>query len=141
MPSSRGTSPEPGSVVSRVDGNAVANMALSLRGVPYLNGGGDPRGFDCSGLTQYVFAQYGIALPRGVRDQFEAGTSIHQKELTAGDLLFFRTTGHGATHVGVAIDGDQFVHAPSSKGVVRVERLSSTYWTSRFLGARRVTPS
>jgi NlpC/P60 family len=121
-----------------VDGYALAGMALSLRGAPYRNGGADPQGFDCSGFTQYVFARYGVALPREVRDQFQQGKSVKADELAVGDLLFFTTVAPGATHVGIAIGGDQFIHAPSSTGVVRVERLSTSYWSTRFVGARRV---
>jgi NlpC/P60 family protein len=124
---------------SAVDGYALAGTALSLRGAPYRDGGADPTGFDCSGFTQYVFAKYGVALPREVRDQFHEGKSVKGDELTAGDLLFFTTVAPGPTHVGIAIGGDQFVHAPSSTGVVRVERLSSSYWSPRYLGARRVS--
>jgi cell wall-associated NlpC family hydrolase len=58
--------------------------------------------------------------------------------IEAGDLLFFTTVAPGASHVALAIGGDEFVHAPSERGQVRVERLSSTYWARRFLGARRV---
>jgi peptidoglycan DL-endopeptidase CwlO len=121
-----------------VDRYALVGTALSLRGAPYRNGGADPQGFDCSGFTQYVFAQYGVALPREVREQFEQGKSVKGGEEPApGDLLFFTTVAPGATHVGIAIGGDQFVHAPSSTGVVRVERLSASYWSARYLGARR----
>ena len=123
---------------STVDGYALVGTGLSLRGAPYRNGGADPQGFDCSGFTQYVFAQYGVSLPREVREQFEQGKSVKGgEELAAGDLLFFTTVAPGATHVGIAIGGDQFVHAPSSTGVVRVERLSASYWSARYLGARR----
>ena len=58
--------------------------------------------------------------------------------MVPGDLIFFTTTAPGASHVAIAIGGDEFVHAPSSTGVVRVERLSSSYWSPRFLGIRRV---
>jgi cell wall-associated NlpC family hydrolase len=126
-------------LVSAVDDYALIGTALSLRGVPYRNGGADPQGFDCSGFTQYVYAQYGMALPREVRDQFESGERV-EGDLAAGDLLFFTTVAPGATHVAIAIGGDQFVHAPSSTGVVRVERLSTSYWAARYLGARRVMP-
>jgi cell wall-associated NlpC family hydrolase len=126
--------------VPAVDGYALVGTALSLRGTPYRNGGADPTGFDCSGFTQYVFARYGVALPREVRDQFQQGKSVEDGALAAGDLLFFTTTAPGATHVGIAIGGDQFVHAPSSTGVVRVERLSTSYWSARYLGARRLEP-
>ena len=121
-----------------VDGYSLVGTALSLRGTPYRNGGADPTGFDCSGFTQYVFAKYGVALPREVRDQFQEGKSVKDDDLAAGDLLFFKTTADGPTHVGISIGGDQFVHAPSSAGVVRVERLSASYWSDRYLGARRI---
>jgi peptidoglycan DL-endopeptidase CwlO len=111
---------------------------MSLRGAPYRNGGSDPSGFDCSGFTQYVFAQYGIALAREVRDQFLQGSAVGADEIAPGDLLFFSTTTAGPSHVAIAIGDDQFVHAPSSTGVVRVEHLSVRYWSTRYLGARRV---
>ena len=120
------------------DGYALTSTALSLRGAPYRNGGTDPNGFDCSGFTQYVFARHGILLPREVRDQFRLGASVNPDQLVAGDLLFFATTDPGASHVAIAIGGDEFVHAPSSTGVVRVEHLGSSYWSPRFLGAKRV---
>jgi cell wall-associated NlpC family hydrolase len=124
--------------LTAVEEYALVGTALALRGAPYRNGGTDPNGFDCSGFTQYVFAQHGVALPREVRDQFEQGKSIKTGDLEAGDLLFFTTVAPGPTHVGISIGGDQFVHAPSSTGVVRVERLSTSYWSTRYLGARRI---
>jgi cell wall-associated NlpC family hydrolase len=111
---------------------------LSLRGEPYRDGGDGPGGFDCSGFTRYVFAQHGVALPRGVREQFRIGRNVRPKDLEPGDLIFFTTTDPGPSHVGIAVGGDEFVHAPSSAGVVRVERLSSSYWSARFIGARRL---
>ena len=127
------------SAAGTIDDYALTATALALRGTPYRNGGTDPNGFDCSGFTQYVFGQYGVRLPREVRDQFEVGATVKPAEVAAGDLLFFATSGRHATHVGIAIDGDQFIHAPSSTGVVRVERLSQPYWMHRFVGARRVS--
>ena len=123
---------------SNVDGYALVGTALALRGIPYLDGGGDPQGFDCSGFTQYVFAQHGVALPRAVREQFRVGKSVKPQDLAPGDIVFFATTGAGPSHVAIAIGGDEFVHAPSSTGVVRVEHLSSSYWSPRYLGARRL---
>lgn len=127
----------PSPVTSDVD--ALIGTALDLRGVPYRDGGSDPQGFDCSGFTQYVFGQHGVALPRAVREQFREGQRVDVDDLEAGDLLFFSTTGPGVSHVAIAVGGDTFVHAPSSTGVVRVERLSSSYWSRRFVGARRLT--
>jgi len=118
--------------------DAIVSTALTLRGAPYRNGGSDPSGFDCSGLVQWVFAQNGIRMPREVRDQFQTGMQIDLRDVRAGDLLFFETVSDGASHVGLAIGGEQFVHAPSSRGVVRVEKFTATYWATRFVGARRV---
>jgi cell wall-associated NlpC family hydrolase len=137
-------SPEPPAAARRPDlepfeaADAVAATALGLRGTPYRNGGTDPSGFDCSGFTQYVFGRVGIALPRAVREQFASGREIPSDRIAAGDLVFFSTTEPGPSHVGIAIDATQFVHAPSSTGVVRVERLAAGYWARRYLGARRV---
>ena len=117
---------------------AAVVTALGFRGVPYRNGGSDPSGFDCSGFVQYVFARHGTLLPREVRDQYQVGRKIDVDDVRAGDLLFFQTVSRGASHVGIALGGGQFVHAPSSRGVVRVERYDGSYWASRFLGARRI---
>jgi cell wall-associated NlpC family hydrolase len=112
---------------------------MELQGIPYRNGGADPSGFDCSGFTRYVFARVGATLPREVRDQFQVGDRVAAGQQQPGDLVFFETTAPGASHVGIAIGGDAFVHAPSSRGVVRVEHLSVPYWSTRLVGVRRIT--
>jgi len=117
----------------------VLRTALEFLGVPYRNGGSDPSGFDCSGFVQWVFGRHGTALPREVRDQYQAGRRIDLDEVKAGDLLFFQTVSRGASHVGIALDAGRFVHAPSSRGVVRVEPYTASYWARRFVGARRLT--
>jgi cell wall-associated NlpC family hydrolase len=119
---------------------AVISLALSLRGTPYRNGGSDPSGFDCSGFVQWVFAQQGLALPREVKDQYRVGSDIDSDDILPGDLVFFETVSNGASHVGIAVGGGEFVHAPSSRGVVRTERYTSSYWAGRWVGARRITP-
>jgi cell wall-associated NlpC family hydrolase len=138
------SSPEPVPAVpvsprTMLPSDALIATALGFRGTPYRNGGSDPTGFDCSGFTQWVFAQHGIGLPRQVEEQFKVGEKIKQDDLKPGDLVFFQTESHGASHVGIFVADDQFVHAPSSKGVVRVEYINSTYWGRRFVGARRVS--
>ncbi len=130
--------PDPLPTPNGVSVDAVLRTALSLRGTPYRNGGSDPHGFDCSGFTQWVFAQHSLALPRETRDQYREGTAISRRQLQPGDLVFFTTTARGASHVGIALGGDSFVHAPSSKGVVRVESMSLPYWDKRFVGIRRI---
>jgi len=118
--------------------NALVATALTFRGTPYRNGGSDPSGFDCSGFVQWVFAQHGARLPREVRDQYRVGEEIDRDEVAPGDLVFFETVSRGASHVGIALGNGEFVHAPSSRGVVRIEKYTSSYWDSRWVGARRV---
>ncbi|HTM31976.1 MAG TPA: NlpC/P60 family protein [Vicinamibacterales bacterium] len=134
VPSVPGRVPSP---MGALDGNVLSSTALSLRGAPYRNGGSTPDGFDCSGFVQYVFGLNGLAVPRGTREQFGIGHSIDRNHLAPGDLVFFSTVAPGASHVGIAIGNGEFVHAPSSRGVVRVERLSADYWRRRYIGARR----
>jgi cell wall-associated NlpC family hydrolase len=123
------------------DDATLIDTALSLRGVPYRNGGTDPNGFDCSGFTQYVFARHGITLPRDTRDQFQIGEKVKLKDIRTGDLVFFHTVASGVSHVGIAVNDDEFVHAPSTAGVVRVEHIGSAYWSKRFVAARRIGPA
>jgi len=126
------------SAATSTDRMTLTTTALQLTGVPYLEGGATPRGFDCSGFTRYVFAQQGISLPRRAQDQYRAGRSVDVDELGPGDLVFFTTVEPGASHVGLVVDGSTFVHAPSARGKVRLEQLSNAYWARRYLGARRV---
>jgi cell wall-associated NlpC family hydrolase len=88
--------------------------------------------------VQYVFLQHGVSMPRESREQYRIGRTVARDRLEPGDLVFFSTVGPGASHVGIVVGGDQFVHAPSERGVVRVETLASPYWSQRFVGARRL---
>ena len=116
----------------------VLQTALAFLGTPYRNGGSDPSGFDCSGFVQYVFARHGTPLPREVRTQYQQGRTIDLDKVKPGDLVFFETVSRGASHVGIALGNGRFVHAPSSRGVVRVEPYTASYWARRFVGARRI---
>jgi cell wall-associated NlpC family hydrolase len=141
-PAAARPAPAPGTPASGTPapavGYGVAGTALSLRGTPYKNGGSDPAGFDCSGFVRYVFGQNGVSVPRTVSEQYRSGRQVAGPQLEPGDLVFFSTVSPGASHVGIAIGGDEFVHAPSGAGEVRVERMSAAYWATRFVGARRV---
>ncbi len=107
----------------------------------YQLGGEDPKhGFDCSGFVYYVYGLYHVSLPRTVAEQYQIGKKTSLQKIQAGDLIFFATTGGGASHVAIAMNNEEFVHAPSGFGAVRIERLSNTYWHDRFVGARRVLP-
>ena len=134
------TTPEPVRPEPSAAASAVVATALALKGTQYRNGGSEPsRGFDCSGLVQWVFAQHGTSLPRETREQYVAGKKIDDDDIRPGDLVFFETVSKGPSHVGIALGGGEFVHAPSSRGVVRVESYTSTYWAGRWIGARRIS--
>jgi len=111
----------------------VVGIAMRYLGVPYVWGGSSPRGFDCSGLVSYVFAQIGVSLPHSSYAQFGMGTAVSISELQPGDLVFFT----GASHVGIYIGGGQFIHAPHTGDVVKISSLSG-YYSSNFAGGRRV---
>ena len=96
---------KPGLLSPRFDGRAIAQFALGFRGVPYRLGGADPGGFDCSGLVQYVFAQYGSPFRGSSNSSTRVGDKIRPSDIEPGDLIFFntKTRGRGASHVAIAI--------------------------------------
>jgi cell wall-associated NlpC family hydrolase len=110
----------------------AAQIALRYLGVPYVWGGASPSGFDCSGLVMYVYAQLGISLPHYTVAQWNATDPIAPSQMEPGDLVFF----DGLGHVGIYIGGGQFVDAPHTGAVVRIDSLGS--WGGSFDGARRV---
>ena len=117
--------------------NRIISNAMDYLGVPYVFGGTSPYGFDCSGYVQYVFANAGISLPRTADVQYEVGTPISTTELVSGDLVFFSTYTWGASHVGIYLGDNNFIHASSSRGIA-IDSLGSSYWSSHYIGARRI---
>lgn len=120
--------------------NAVLMRALSLVGTPYTYGGNTPdSGFDCSGLVNYVYRDMlDLRLPRTSRDLAAVqGPRIAPERLTAADLVFFGSGGR-VTHVGIYVGEGRFVHAPSTGGTVRLDRLDGPYWRDHYSGAKRV---
>lgn len=117
--------------------NNIVSLSMNYIGVPYVFGGTSPYGFDCSGYVQYVFANAGISLPRTADVQYEVGTPISTTELDSGDLVFFSTYTYGASHVGIYVGDNKFIHASSSRGVT-IDSLGGAYWSSRYIGARRI---
>ncbi|MCD4848023.1 MAG: C40 family peptidase [Candidatus Aegiribacteria sp.] len=108
----------------------------SWMGTPYLYGGNSRSGVDCSGFTQSVYEAVDIQIPRTASQQAAAAESINPSNLKFGDLLFFNTSGSGISHVGIFIGNGFFVHASSSRGVVR-ESLSKEYYANRIVSAGR----
>lgn len=135
-PRPRGVLPVPDPLRSR----EVVFHALQLVGTPYRFGGASPEGgFDCSGLVLYVHqAAGGPRLPRTVREQMAMPLPVvPEGQRVAGDLVFFGLQGR-PNHIGIYVGEGRFVHAPSSGGTVRLDRLDAPYWRSRYLGTRRV---
>jgi len=104
-------------------------------GIPYRWGAADPGvGFDCSGLTSYVYAKVGISLPHYAAAQYGHGVAVAKEDLQPGDLVFFR----GLGHMGMYVGGGNFVHAPHTGDVVKISSLSDDYYVRTWVGARRV---
>lgn len=119
----------------------LVNSSMGFLGMPYRFGGNGEQdgGVDCSGLVRTVYQRtLGKILPRRAADQAAATKTIAREELQPGDLVFFNTMQRAFSHVGIYIGNNQFIHAPRSGGVVRIESMDVSYWQSRFNGARRV---
>lgn len=120
----------------------VASYAIQFTGSRYVYGGASPRGFDCSGLTSYVYGKFGVSLPHSAAGQFSTryGAAISSMDnLKAGDLVFFAgTAGHrGISHVGIYIGGGRIVHAMTPRFGVQVSNLYDDYWVRHYAGAIR----
>lgn len=122
---------------------SVVQTAYNYLGTPYVWGGTSPSGFDCSGLVQYSYSQNGISVPRTSEQQYAytANSRITDKsQLLPGDMVFFNTSGT-ASHVGIYIGNNQFIHAPSPGKVVRINNLDEKYYNDHFAGGGRVDGS
>ena len=115
----------------------LAIHAMGLVGTPYRYGGNTPEsGFDCSGLIGYVYRQRaGVAPPRTVAQLSGFGQAVDADELRSGDLVIFGND--PASHAGIYVGEGRFVHAPSTGGTVRLDRLNSTYWARQPVRYRR----
>lgn len=121
-------------------GQDIADCALQYLGCPYVYGGSSPSGFDCSGFVRYVLSQMGISVNRTATAQLSNGTPVSRSELQPGDLVFFSNTGSTtkASHVGIYIGNNQFIHASTPSTGVIIDSLSNSYHSSIYMCARRV---
>ena len=118
---------------------AVLNLAYSKIGCPYVWGAEGPNSFDCSGFTSYVFRNAaGVSLPRTSSAQSGYGRTVSKSNLQPGDLVFFNTSGKGVSHVGIYVGGGNMIHSPSSGKTVSVTSINSSYYSARFVTAKRV---
>lgn len=130
-------------VAATSTGGEMANFALNYVGYSYVYGGSSPSvGFDCSGLVQYVCAQFGYSINRTASAQLANGVSVMMDEMAPGDLVFFKKPGSNTTkpvtHVGMYIGGGQFVHASDYGVGVIVSNMTDAYYTTGFVAARRI---
>ncbi|MDR2030770.1 MAG: C40 family peptidase [Azoarcus sp.] len=116
----------------------IVLYALGLLGTGYRFGGRNPEaGLDCSGMVSYVVEQAsGLKLPHHAASIAKRTRPIGRGELVAGDLVFFNTQGRRHSHMGIYIGDGHFIHAPSSRGKVRIERLDNRYFAQRLDGLR-----
>jgi hypothetical protein len=130
-----------------VTGADIVRAARDYLGVRYVWGGDTPRAFDCSGFTRYVFARYGINLPRTAHEQAAVGDAPFPGDLRPGDLLFF-SGGQGAQHIAIYVGGDTIIHASSSSKRVKLDLIKPhggrwakhNWFRNRLIAVRRVLP-
>lgn len=133
------TKPEETTTKTSSKGQEAANYVNQFVGCKYVYGGSTPKGFDCSGLTMYVYKKYGVNLSHSATAQSKVGTKVERANLQPGDLVFFRNyrTNKGIGHVGIYIGNNKFVHASTEKTGVITSTLSGSYST-RYVTARRI---
>lgn len=112
----------------------IATLMLSTK---FSWGGADSNGFDCSGFTEYCYGCIGVNIPRMADAQYEFGIPVRRNDLQSGDMVFFSTYEPGASHCGIYIGNNKFIHAGSSTGVT-IADLNNVYWNKRYYGACRV---
>lgn len=123
---------------SGIKSSQVVSAANKVMGTKYVYGGTTTKGFDCSGFIGYVYKKAGVKLPRTSAAMYKTGKKVSKKNLKAGDLVFFNTSGKGVSHVGIYIGNGKFAHSSSSKGVSVSKLNDPYYWGSKYIGAKRV---
>ncbi len=119
----------------------IVAYAKQFIGIKYKYGGSSPQtGFDCSGLVGYIYQNFGIKLNRSAQSMYSNGVKVSKNQLKPGDILFFDASPRKASgvidHAGIYLGGDSFIHASSSNGKVRIQKLSE--YRGTYIGAKRV---
>lgn len=117
-------------------GATVVSTARNYIGSKYVYGATGPSSFDCSGFTQYVFKLHGVSLNRTAAAQYSNGVAVDRSNLQPGDLVMFGKS--GINHVGIYIGGGQIVHAANPSRGVTIDTITSGYYNTNYVGARRV---
>lgn len=112
-------------------------VATGFLGTPYRLGGSSLRGIDCSAFVHKIYQIFDIELPRNARAQSKVGVSVDREELLEGDLVFFHTR-RSLGHVGIYIGNNEFVHASSTKKIIRIDSMDTPYFQKRFQRAVRI---
>lgn len=125
----------------------MLSLARTFIGLRYRCGGTTPKGFDCSGFTSYIFAQFGYDLKRSSREQYRYdGEEVDKMQVQPGDLIFFKgrnSRSSSVGHVGIVVDGDPvtgeitFIHSACSSGI-SIDTTTDPYYAKRFVGVKRV---
>ena len=116
-------------------------MVRQFLGTRYVYGGAAPGGFDCSGLTMYLYRQFGYSLPHTASGQYaNCGYKVSKADLQPGDLVFFTSSGSGGriNHVAVYVGNGEIIHARYSVGEVHSNYLSESYYAKNYVGAIRI---
>ena len=112
-------------------------VVKSYEGVPYKLGGNSMRGIDCSAFTRKVYGVFSIDLPRTAREQLQQGKRVGRDDLDTGDLVFFQTR-RNRIHVGIFLGGSEFFHLSSRNRAGKVDKIDSTYFSTRFISGVRL---
>jgi cell wall-associated NlpC family hydrolase len=122
-------------------GGEIAQAAIDVLNAPYVPGGTDIQGFDCSGLSWYIHQRNGVDVPRKAEDQSRAAQPVLLSDLAPGDLIFFHMKGNSADrdvdHVGIYIGNGFFIHVSTTARAVAYSRLDNVYFRDHIVSAGR----
>lgn len=125
---------------STAAGEELVAYAEQFLGTPYVYGGNGPNSFDCSGFVKYVYTHFGYSINRTASTQLNNGTAVSKDQLQPGDIVFFRNKNdsHAASHVGIYVGGETFIHASSDTRVVEYSSLVTSNNAKKYIAARRI---